>query len=214
VARTFLITFKQNDAAEAFVRAITRLQKFGADEQELAESGDLGPLIDQLGTLMAAHADVNAMIARPTTYCRCPIKSSGWKKSEVFGWYVCPSCNKPNRHVVARWIALHCGSEKDLLPALLKKLFPEPSPTGRTTERDPNLETTVAALEGLREAGAMTPEEPVPHRVTEPIWNDVEQEYEVDCLDCYWRASGDKGGIQTAIDMHQDDVKSSSPSTT
>ena|ERR1700756_3721345 len=126
MARTFLITFKQNDAAEAFVKAVTQLQSFGSSEEDLATSGDLGPLIDKLGTLVAAHATVNAMLARPTTYCKCPKYVSGWTKTEGFGWYVCPVCLKPNRHVVARWIHIHCGSEVDLLPALLKKLFPEP----------------------------------------------------------------------------------------
>ena len=85
--RSVLISFKDNAAAEAFVRSVIEIQ----GTEQLAGWGDRA---GALGILTAAHAQVDAVMARPTTWCKCAESKirggqGGWNKTEGFGWFVC-----------------------------------------------------------------------------------------------------------------------------
>lgn len=99
MARVIVLEFSDNEAAEAFCRA------------SLAESEPTYTL--------------QAMVARPTTYCRGPhrvpgkLKSQmGWTRTIKFGWWVCSVCNKPAPTVVRNFIANMVGGYNDLLPTV------------------------------------------------------------------------------------------------
>jgi hypothetical protein len=112
MARAILLTFKDNSAAEAFVKATWRSQ--GDDGASLADVGELGLIV-------ASASRIRWMIAQPTQACKCTIKPNTgggkfnhryeqWKKTERFGWLVHSKCNKPNFFVVRNFLRnLHVG---------------------------------------------------------------------------------------------------------
>jgi len=123
MARAILITFKDNDAAEAFVKTTWRSQ--GDNGASLADVGELGLIV-------ASAARIRWMIAQPTQACKCNIKPNTgkgkfnnqyeqWRQTERFGWRVHARCNKPNFFVVRDFLRnLHVGY-KNLLGELREK---------------------------------------------------------------------------------------------
>ena len=120
MARAILITFKDNEAAEAFVKSVWESQS----PEAITDGTNL-----RIGFLVAAHARVRWMIAQPTQACKCNIKPNTgkgkfnnqyeqWRQTERFGWRVHARCNKPNFFVVRDFLRnLHVGY-KNLLGEL------------------------------------------------------------------------------------------------
>ena len=94
MARTILITIQDNEAAELFAR-----QMLASPEPP-----------DYLAGLVEVPegATIDAMVARPTKYCRCtptqlrqgrhgPKIVRNWTRTPRFGWFVCSRCKRPSR---------------------------------------------------------------------------------------------------------------------
>jgi hypothetical protein len=150
MARVVILSFQDNDAAEAFVEHTL--------EAQAAKHGGI-PIA--ISAHVVAHAQVEAMVARPTVSCRCRIvgmtqffrekgqrrRTTGkfedptdrleyslamgrWIKSERFGWLIHDKCKRPNFFPVKNFISnmvLGCGAN-DLLPELKRKLWEEDNP--------------------------------------------------------------------------------------
>jgi hypothetical protein len=121
MARAVLITFRDNDAAEAFVKKVWEVQD---------QDSSTGRATIEAGLLVAAKGKIEWMIARPLNSCYCRISPKRIKKGKFdqsyepyhrtqrFGWFVHSKCNKPNRFVVRNFINnLHVGWN-DLLDEL------------------------------------------------------------------------------------------------
>jgi hypothetical protein len=81
--------------------------------------------LEGLSTLLPPSATIEAMIARPTTYCRGPHRvpgklrsQMGWTRTIKFGWWICNVCKKPAPAVVRDFIANMVGGNNDLLPTV------------------------------------------------------------------------------------------------
>jgi hypothetical protein len=128
MARVVVLTFMDNDAAESLIADLDGMQAEGYEIEQ--------PALTSLAMTLLAYAKVNAIIARPTAYCKCPqttrgrsMSSSGWFRTKRFGWYVCPNdnCHRPHRTTVKNFISnLIAGCGYNLLPELMTKLHPEP----------------------------------------------------------------------------------------
>ena len=116
MARTILITIQDNEAAELFAR-----QMLASPEPP-----------DYLAGLVEVPegATIDAMVARPTKYCKCtpaqlrqgrhgPKIVRNWTRTPRFGWFVCSRCKRPSRIVVKNFIENHLTNLCDLLPELL-----------------------------------------------------------------------------------------------
>jgi hypothetical protein len=122
MTRVVLLTFKDNAAAEALVKRLDQLQN------EAWDLADNETEFTSLGLVLASTSKVEAVLARPLASCNCSPrpKFSAWKRTEVFGWHVCPKCNRPAPLVVRNWLAnLVRQGGNNLLPALLDKLHKE-----------------------------------------------------------------------------------------
>jgi hypothetical protein len=125
MARAILLTFKDNAAAEAFVKAMWR-----------AQSGEEGISLEQvgeIGLIAAASSRIQWMVARPLQYCKCKIvphtgqgkfatKFEKWRQTERYGWHVHVKCNKPSYWVVRDWIKHRKVGLNDLLPELREEV--------------------------------------------------------------------------------------------
>jgi hypothetical protein len=121
VARTILITFADNKAAAEFARDFASAQKTTCS----------GTMIHIEGVTM------DAMIARPTLYCRCTptMRRRGRQKelgdftqAEKFGWYIHALCQRPTKYVVEHWLQHRIAGNKDLLPGVLGRGESVPQP--------------------------------------------------------------------------------------
>lgn len=92
MGRVVLLSFRNNEIAESFVRTMLR-----ATDEELTQE-EIFSLVRGLGTIVAAGGKVEAIVARPTIACKCKHKGKPprWKKSQRFGWWICPNCNRPS----------------------------------------------------------------------------------------------------------------------
>lgn len=115
--REVLIRFDDNKVAEKFVQILDAIQN-----GEMATGPDWEL---HLSGILASHAVLDALIARPTMGCKYKTKQVGWRNdTNKFGWFICPTCKRPNVYVVRHWlrnIVLGSGG-KNLLPDLLAKL--------------------------------------------------------------------------------------------
>jgi hypothetical protein len=100
MSRTIVLTIPNNEEAERWAQSMLDA--------------------DTNGTVMLpASARIDAMIARPTLYCKCVSrKKEGWSRTTKFGWWVHPRCRRPARLVVERFISNMLGGCNDLLPTL------------------------------------------------------------------------------------------------
>src|SRR6266566_7585030 len=97
-ARVVLLSFKDNKAAEEFCRNLATIQNDATyDPADPALTGNA------LGFILAAHCKLEAMVARPSVWCRCKGRKTGYTKSKRFGWLL-HSCNKPAKTVVVYFI--------------------------------------------------------------------------------------------------------------
>src|SRR5260370_42469692 len=109
MARVVVLHFDDNDAAEHFVEGVLAAQDTSSEDERLATE------VMATGAIVAACSRIEALIARPTVYCKCVIvgKSRGtsrgkfssttesWIRPERLGRYVQARCKKPNRFVDA-----------------------------------------------------------------------------------------------------------------
>jgi hypothetical protein len=132
MARVVLLQFLDNDAAEHFIESVLAAQDENTPTEQLSSE------IIATGAIAAACATVEALIARPTVWCKCKIvgKSQGarrgkfsalterWYKTERYGWYVHARCERPNVFNVKRFInnILIGVSCNNLLPELKEKI--------------------------------------------------------------------------------------------
>jgi len=135
MARIVLLGFGDNDAAEHFIASLWAAQEADDNQTEVLQQETVA-----IGAIAAACATVEALVARPTTYCECKIVGKGrgssrgkfsaqtedWIRTQRFGWIVHKRCNKPNRWVVRRFVhQLLAGvGIKNLLPELDAQLYP------------------------------------------------------------------------------------------
>jgi hypothetical protein len=150
MARVVVLSFGDNDAAEHFIESLWAAQE--ADDNKTATE-ELSREIIATGAIAAACGTVEALVARPTMWCKCKIvgKSRGssrgkfsalteqWGRTERYGWFVHRRCNKPNYYIVTRFIRnmiIGTGGN-NLLPELDARLYP-PSADDIATERAEN----------------------------------------------------------------------------
>jgi hypothetical protein len=119
-----MLQFLDNDAAEMFIKDTLNIQDYAYREHPEVRLNQHQDNLEELGAIVAAHADIKALIARPTQYCKCPRKTPGWKRTAHYGWFVCPACFKPHKTVVANFIQNHLAGCNNLLPELLDELHP------------------------------------------------------------------------------------------
>ena len=162
MARAILITFKDNDAAEAFVKTTWRSQ--GDQGASLADVGELGLIV-------ASAARIRWMIAQPTQACKCNIKPNTgkgkfnnqyeqWRQTERFGWRVHARCNKPNFFVVRDFLRnLHVGY-KNLLGELREVPSETDQATGIGTSTDGNATNSAGDANADDTAGPATADGP------------------------------------------------------
>jgi hypothetical protein len=124
MARTLIITWPDNEAAERFATILHQLQTKtyeGLTDEGLSELGDLLTDGDEL-------PEMDAMVARPTKGCRCTSaerrrgrqKELGdWTRTPRFGWFVHAGCRRPSAYVVRHFVANMLGGYKDILPEVI-----------------------------------------------------------------------------------------------
>jgi hypothetical protein len=132
MARAVVLTFQDNSEAETFVRTLDILQK-----DVYAESPSYDALPDVLGRLLATKmvdgccgVSIDAVIARPTRWCKCtPTQKrrgrqkplGDYTRTPKFGWWVHALCMKPERPIVVNWVKNLLGGNVNLLEDILKK---------------------------------------------------------------------------------------------
>ena len=189
MARTFLLTFKDNEAAESFVRLMT--------QTEDTKVPDWNDHVNTLGIVLSACGKLDAMVARPTAYCKCPGstakgKMSEWKKTAKFGWFICPSCRKPALQVVSKFVKNHLAGMHDLLPELIAKI--------KDTEQAPRRLVSVTQERHPGSEVGLVQEHDIS---VDPLGPDEKHGYRATCTEHPdWEAEGDKSGIYVAIDAH------------
>lgn len=109
MARLVLLSFKDNGAAEEFVRQ--------------AVSPD--------GIGLSSDTHVEWIIARPVSHCQCDMpgpkqparklrkKGEGWTQGKRFGWWLHPACGRVSKMVKERFVAHLTNGYFDLLPEIL-----------------------------------------------------------------------------------------------
>ena len=163
--RVLMLSFKDNDAAEAVVQAVDELQQV---EEEYSVD-EYMERTRRLGSIMAAGATPRILMAIPTRGCKCkyPVNPRNRVKTKRFGWYVCPNCNLPAQVVVNNWMRNLLASVmgNNLLPELRAKLADRRGrtdaearvPPGITVHdqqiTDPELAAAFEATYGARPAG-------------------------------------------------------------
>jgi hypothetical protein len=91
MAKYVVLSFEDNDKAEAFVKAGQSL------EEHLAVAA-----IDPAGGWDGAYeAQVEGMFQKPTAYCESGgrhegTRVQGWSRGKKHGWWVCGTCGKPS----------------------------------------------------------------------------------------------------------------------
>jgi hypothetical protein len=122
MARVVVLSFRDNDAAEAVVQAVDELQQ----TEPPISANEYVERIQRLGSIMAAGATPQALLARPTKGCTCSRKHEPWKKTPRFGWFICPECRLPSVIVVRKFMAnLIISGGNNLLKELRDKLAKE-----------------------------------------------------------------------------------------
>jgi len=122
MARIVLLRFRQNDAAEDFVRAMAT----GTEEE---------PIL-----FLRGSASVEAVVAQPTVWCVCPAvpwnqpeqtraqarrrksrskRELSYSRGKHFGWWCCVHCRKPSKAAVEHWVTSMLVGANDLLPEIL-----------------------------------------------------------------------------------------------
>jgi hypothetical protein len=121
MARTILLTIKDNAAAEAFVKTVDEAQQ----DPSVWRPDD--PIWGEIVRVLVADAKLDAVVARPTAACNCTgtqkkrgrIKPLGdYTRTPHFGWWVHAGCRKPDRLIVRRFIRNMLGGYTNLLPEL------------------------------------------------------------------------------------------------
>jgi len=130
MARVIILSFRDNEAAEALIEKLDDLQGYAFDPD--AEHPSLHVHQDnlmELGATLAAHAKPEALLARPTAGCHCRRKGrvQGWTRTKRFGWFVCPECNRPSTLVVKKWMSNLTGTVggNNQLQELRRKIHPD-----------------------------------------------------------------------------------------
>lgn len=139
MARILVLSFKNNDAAEAVVKMLE-------DADDPYQTG-WGTRASALGIALSSHARAEALIARPVAPCRHRfVKGQPWKKTERFGWYIhdVEGCRRPAATVVRDFIKnMLIASGNNLLPALRDSWYTakeedglDPEETSQTTSTE------------------------------------------------------------------------------
>lgn len=127
MARVVILSFDDNDAAEAFIEKTLDAQEDRYEGIPMA-----------ISSIVVAHATIEALVARPTVSCRCNIVGKSnrsangrnkfnalhehWHRTDKFGWYIHERCKRPNFFVVRDFIKnMLVSSGNNLLPALKEK---------------------------------------------------------------------------------------------
>jgi hypothetical protein len=138
VARIILLGFKDNDAAEAFIRDMDRIQSLDPVSSSL---------MGELGVITASAGKVEALVARPTLTCKCSSTGmhqgkktgAGFTKTAKFGWWVHAKCRRPTSYIVKNFITNMLNGHNDLLPELRESWQPKEEnvdPDMATSEND------------------------------------------------------------------------------
>lgn len=119
MARLVLLSFKDNTAAESFVKILWQMQE--------SDSGTADPLVS---AILAAHSKTEWMVARPMNYCRCGGKGSrnhkmAYTKTKRFGWWVHAGCNRVSIMVMQKFVKNMLNGSNDLLPELVPEEKPD-----------------------------------------------------------------------------------------
>ena len=119
MARAVILDFKDNEAAEMFVQLLLQAQSDPETGAPIAMS-----------TILAAHAAVKGLFARPTAGCHCRGSARNHKlaytRTVRFGWWVHAVCRKPSALVVKNFyknIGISAGS--NLLHEIEERLVPK-----------------------------------------------------------------------------------------
>jgi len=113
--RTILISIRDNDWADRIVRELAERQNLLGDDAE--------PYLtdDELMLEFVERAHLDAMVARPTVACKCPVskgagrRTVGYAQTERFKWLVHVACKKPTQYIVDHWISNMLNGARDLL---------------------------------------------------------------------------------------------------
>jgi hypothetical protein len=125
--RTVVISFKDNETAEMFARHVHYMQGGylvdGAQEEYDNEAEFVAATLGD-----PTETTLDAMIARPTRYCKCKtLRQRGkiasnvvaYALTERFRWWVHRTCNKPTKYIVDNFIANMLGGHRDLLTEII-----------------------------------------------------------------------------------------------
>lgn len=143
----------ETEDAEAFVRLVDGISEVSSFERESGEE-------------LHFPAQVQAVVAKPTTWCKCAVEAStgrrrrsarkerGWSRGSTFGWWLCVHCHKPSRPIVMHFITNLLGGNNDLLPKILGT-GPAVPPTTRWREEGgtPNTHANTVPSNPTAEAG-------------------------------------------------------------
>lgn len=139
MARIVILSFRDNDAANAVVKQLL-------DTLDPNQAG-WGDKVAVLGTVLAASAKVEAVIARPTSPCRCPGSKTKpmrgeYHKTERFGWWV-HKCNKPHYTIVRDFVTHMLGGSNNLLAEFEQEKTGTQKEVARDDNSEPQLESLV-----------------------------------------------------------------------
>lgn len=110
MSRIVVLSFADNDIAEAFVKMV--------DDGGAAFTADMA-------VIAGAHAEIESVRAKPTLFCTCNVEYSNknFAKSTRYGWTVHIKCKRPTKE----WADRHVLSQAhDLLPEMRKNHATDP----------------------------------------------------------------------------------------
>jgi hypothetical protein len=158
MARLVLVSFKDNDAAEAFCKLV--------DQSDDVHKEGWGDHVAELGTLLSAYGRLEWMIARPLAWCKCHGHSKnrqwGWARTRRFGWWIHATCNKCSKLTVINFVTNLLAGYNDLLPELRPKPEPvaeeTPGGVGKEVEGVPPQPAVLAGVQEQSPQGALSAE--------------------------------------------------------
>jgi hypothetical protein len=105
MARVVVLSFRENESAESFLKLLQELQEGNARFDSVVPNFNL--TLQEMGLILGAGAKAEALLARPTLPgCQCKYKNQrDWYKTKKFGWFVCPRCRRPHVLVIQGYIS-------------------------------------------------------------------------------------------------------------
>lgn len=89
MARWVLLAFEDDAVAKSFVALVQKgVEDWHGESMEDAASA---------GVLAVSSSTVDGVFGKPTKFCDCSNKKSGWRRGQKHGWWIHANCGRPSK---------------------------------------------------------------------------------------------------------------------